>query len=57
MINGAVSLVLGILIAKNLPSSADWAIGLLVGIDLFLFGASALWAASSVKDEQAGLPA
>lgn len=57
VINGAVSLVLGILIAKNLPSSADWAIGLLVGIDLFLFGASALWAASSVKDEQAGLPA
>ena len=49
--------MLGILIAKNLPSSADWAIGLLVGIDLFLFGASALWAASSVKDEQAGLPA
>ncbi len=54
VINGAVSLVLGILIAKNLPSSADWAIGLLVGIDLFLFGASALWAASSLKDEQAG---
>jgi uncharacterized membrane protein HdeD (DUF308 family) len=52
VINGAVSLVLGVLIAKNLPSSADWAIGLLVGIDLFLFGASALYAASGLRDEE-----
>jgi uncharacterized membrane protein HdeD (DUF308 family) len=34
--NGAITLLLGILIAVKLPSSADWAIGLLLGID-FLF--------------------
>ena len=35
---GATSLVLGLLIATELPSSADWAIGLLVGIQLVAFG-------------------
>lgn len=39
---GAVSLVLGILIALELPSSADWAIGLLVGIDFLIYGVLAL---------------
>lgn len=39
--NGVVTLLLGILIAVELPSSADWAIGLLVGID-FLFAGWAL---------------
>jgi uncharacterized membrane protein HdeD (DUF308 family) len=40
-LNGAFSLVLGILIWADLPSSATWAIGLLVGIEL-LFAGSAL---------------
>jgi uncharacterized membrane protein HdeD (DUF308 family) len=35
---GALDLVLGILIAEQLPSSADWAIGLLVGVDLIFSG-------------------
>jgi len=35
---GAVSLLLGLLIAVELPSSADWAIGLLVGIDFLVYG-------------------
>jgi uncharacterized membrane protein HdeD (DUF308 family) len=35
---GAMSLLLGVLIARELPSSADWAIGLLVGIDFFVYG-------------------
>ena len=39
---GGVSLVLGILIGSELPSSADWAIGLLVGIDFLIYGALAL---------------
>lgn len=39
---GVVSLVLGILIGSELPSSADWAIGLLVGIDFLIYGALAL---------------
>jgi uncharacterized membrane protein HdeD (DUF308 family) len=37
-LNGAVSLLLGILIWADLPSSASWAIGLLVGIDLLIAG-------------------
>jgi uncharacterized membrane protein HdeD (DUF308 family) len=39
ILSGIVSLVLGILIAEKLPSSANWAIGLIVGIDLFFAGA------------------
>ena len=45
VLNGAVTLVLGVLVGRELPSSADWAIGLLVGIDLFIFSATALWMA------------
>jgi uncharacterized membrane protein HdeD (DUF308 family) len=39
---GAASLVLGILVARRLPSAADWAIGLLVGIDFIIYGVLAL---------------
>jgi uncharacterized membrane protein HdeD (DUF308 family) len=39
-LTGALKLLLGILIAEKLPSSADWAIGLLVGVDLLFSGAS-----------------
>jgi uncharacterized membrane protein HdeD (DUF308 family) len=35
---GVASLVLGVLIARRLPSAADWAIGLLVGIDFIVYG-------------------
>jgi uncharacterized membrane protein HdeD (DUF308 family) len=45
VVNGAVSLLLGVLIAKELPESSDWAIGLLVGIDFLVFGLFALWTA------------
>jgi uncharacterized membrane protein HdeD (DUF308 family) len=37
-LNGALSLLIGLLIGVELPSSADWAIGLLVGIDLLFAG-------------------
>jgi uncharacterized membrane protein HdeD (DUF308 family) len=37
-LNGIVSLLIGILVLVELPSSADWAIGLLVGIDLIFAG-------------------
>jgi uncharacterized membrane protein HdeD (DUF308 family) len=36
--NGLASVVLGALIWASLPSSAAWAIGLLVGIELVLYG-------------------
>jgi uncharacterized membrane protein HdeD (DUF308 family) len=47
--NGVVSLVLGILIVADLPSSAAWAVGLLVGINLLFWGVRALVAASALK--------
>src|SRR3954463_4249744 len=34
VLSGLLSLALGLLIALELPSSAEWAIGLIVGIDL-----------------------
>lgn len=37
-LSGAAGLLIGILILAELPSSADWAIGLLVGIDLIFAG-------------------
>jgi uncharacterized membrane protein HdeD (DUF308 family) len=40
-LNGVLSLILGALIAAELPDSADWAIGLLLGI-MFLFDGVAL---------------
>jgi uncharacterized membrane protein HdeD (DUF308 family) len=47
--NGVVSLVLAILIAVDLPSSASWAIGLLVGVNLVFWGLRTLVAASLLK--------
>jgi uncharacterized membrane protein HdeD (DUF308 family) len=54
--SGLLSLILGILIAEKLPSSADWAIGLLVGIDLLFFGMNALWLASDLGRASAPAP-
>jgi uncharacterized membrane protein HdeD (DUF308 family) len=42
---GLASVVLGILIWADLPSSAAWAIGLLVGIELLLYGMSLIMSA------------
>jgi uncharacterized membrane protein HdeD (DUF308 family) len=47
--NGCLSLLLGFLIAANLPSSAAWAVGLLVGVNLIFWGARALMAATLLK--------
>jgi uncharacterized membrane protein HdeD (DUF308 family) len=38
VVSGAISVALGVLIAEQLPSSADWAIGLIVGVDLLFSG-------------------
>lgn len=47
--NGVVTLLLAILIGAQLPSSADWAIGLLVGIDFLFYGFGAIVASSALK--------
>jgi uncharacterized membrane protein HdeD (DUF308 family) len=38
IVSGLLSIALGILIAVKLPSSAEWAIGLIVGVDLLFAG-------------------
>ena len=42
ILSGIVSFVLGVMIANQLPDSAAWAIGLLVGIQLIFYGMTAL---------------
>ncbi|MEA2466346.1 MAG: hypothetical protein QOJ57_472 [Thermoleophilaceae bacterium] len=48
-LSGAISIVLGILIAEKLPSSADWAIGLIVGVDLIFSGTVLISLASRLR--------
>jgi uncharacterized membrane protein HdeD (DUF308 family) len=48
-ISGALSFGLGLLIALHLPDSAQWAIGLLVGIDLCFTGAIMIALARSLR--------
>jgi uncharacterized membrane protein HdeD (DUF308 family) len=38
VLSGVLKLAIGVLVAEQLPSSADWAIGLLVGVDLVFSG-------------------
>ena len=56
-LSGAVSIVLGILIWADLPSSAVWAIGLLLGINLLFGGWNLIFlamAARRVMDARTG---
>jgi uncharacterized membrane protein HdeD (DUF308 family) len=48
--SGILSVILGILIAASLPSSAAWAIGLLVGINLLFWAGRALAAAWLLRE-------
>jgi uncharacterized membrane protein HdeD (DUF308 family) len=48
-LGGGLSITLGVLIAVGLPSSAAWAIGLLVGIELLFWGMRAVLAAQAMK--------
>jgi uncharacterized membrane protein HdeD (DUF308 family) len=49
LINGVVTLVLGILIWQGLANAADWVIGLLVGIELLFAGWSWVLTALAVR--------
>jgi uncharacterized membrane protein HdeD (DUF308 family) len=53
-VGGALSIVLGFLIAASLPSSAAWAIGLLVGVNLIFWGVRALIGARLLKELASG---
>jgi uncharacterized membrane protein HdeD (DUF308 family) len=48
-ISGLLSVIMGFLIAASLPSSAGWAIGLLIGINLIFWGVRALVGARLLK--------
>ena len=49
LFGGVLAIVLAVLIALDLPSSAAWAIGLIVGVNLIFWGTRALVAASLLK--------
>jgi uncharacterized membrane protein HdeD (DUF308 family) len=59
VLNGALSLALGLLIAERLPESADWAIGLLVGVDFLFYGTTLLvaWYALGHRPPSPAAPA
>jgi uncharacterized membrane protein HdeD (DUF308 family) len=48
-LDGVLMLILGLLIALSLPSSAAWAIGLLVGVYMLWWGSGALVTAHYIK--------
>jgi uncharacterized membrane protein HdeD (DUF308 family) len=49
LFNGVLAMLLAAFIVADLPSSAAWAIGLLVGINLVFWGIRALFAAQLLK--------
>jgi len=51
IVNGVLSVLIGVLIGVDFPSSSDWAIGLLVGIDLIFSGWTVVMLASAGKRE------
>ena len=53
-ISGLCGLVIGILVLVHFPSSADWAIGLLVGIDLIFAGWTLISVASVGRELSRG---
>jgi len=56
VLTGVLSLVLGLLIALELPDSATWAIGLLVGIDLIFTGALLIGLARNLRVPGVSMP-
>ena len=49
LLNGVISVVLGVAICKQWPLSGLWVIGLFVGIDLLMSGTSWVMLALSVR--------
>ncbi len=54
VINGVITLILGILVLNGFPSSALWLIGLYAGISLLFSGSSLLGAALAIRRSSAG---
>ncbi len=49
LLNGAITLLLGLLIWVHWPSSSVWAVGTLFGVNLLMTGFSVVFAGSAVK--------
>jgi uncharacterized membrane protein HdeD (DUF308 family) len=56
MASGIIDLVLAVMILAGLPSTAEWAIGLLVGINMLLGGTSLIAVALHARGGDAGAP-
>lgn len=57
LLNGAIDLILGVLIWNRWPESGLWVIGLFVGIDLLIHGWSWVILALTVRTPEAAQPA
>jgi uncharacterized membrane protein HdeD (DUF308 family) len=49
LVNAAVTLLLGLMIWRNWPSSSTWAIGTLIGVNLMITGFSRLMLGSAMR--------
>jgi uncharacterized membrane protein HdeD (DUF308 family) len=54
--SGALAVILGVLIAEQLPESADWAIGLIVGVDLVFAGVTLISISRTLARLTDGVP-
>jgi len=49
LLNGLITLVLGLMIWRHWPSSSVWAIGTLLGVNLLMTGIALLFAGSAIR--------
>lgn len=55
MVDGIITLLLGLMIYLQWPSSSNWAIGTLVGMSLIISGMTRLMLSLAVRKATAGL--
>jgi len=53
LFNGAIDILLGVLLWAGLPDTALWALGLMIGISLLMTGLSAMMMSSALKQLEA----
>lgn len=53
-LNGALSLLIGLIFVASWPNSAEWAIGLLIGIDLIFSGWTLILLSQEAKSQALG---
>lgn len=52
LLNGAVTLLLGVIIFRHFPSSAPWVIGLLVGVEMLFYGWTWIMLSLALRDSK-----